>query len=956
MMPDKFYAEKFDPPGKSETYCVMKSKNDEMNNQRGTAVVIALLVMALLMGFVVLALSRTTTETLATANDAAESRAFSAAEASLENMTVNFDKKFEQKLTPTTQDISDVETAPISGFPNYTFENHVTQLGDPQIVVVTGERLQGLSALRQAWEVSTTATDLRTGVTVKLRRQFFNDEVPIFQFGIFYDDDLEFHSGPRFDFGGRVHSNRNLFLKAQTGLYFSSKVSAVGQIVTDVMRNGDSWNSWGGGDKQGNIFVKSNGNYIQLKHDMGSALNGTSNGANLFAFDSDMPPVYANAGWNSYKATFGGNLLSDQPRLDLPLAIDTRQRGGQADYIELIKRGKNLGDFFKNSSGNVVAVTAADVDSPVTTKERYTNKSGIRVSLADTKQGLPGCAAATGTTRCGVQLDGMVSGAKGYIPEKMADYHQATRINGDRFDRGRQNWIKIELVSLNAATGLPVTTNVTEDFLSLGVTEPGPATVYATSSPYPADDNSRSIFKLQRFAIPGNEIKGGDQFLTNFNLGGGDKYNFVVSYDDKGNGADKMPLLDSYSGGNITAMADDDAANLRYVNLKGNWYRIVPFPIMMFDTREGLYNADLDTNKLYPNGQVPLNGVMSMLDVDVANLRSFFKGDFNKLLPTNTPYAVSKGNISLKNTDVPNKNGWVLYVSDRRGDVDFDGEYDMEDIYINSTTGDNDGTLQRGEDVNNDGILEKNYDSDGFLTLSAEAPKYSVKRPPDAAAVVNTKYYRRGVRLINGTLIPGNYDSVTPANTNGFTVASENGIYVQGNYNATGINSVGTPTQSSDYLPHDKADHIPASVVGDAITILSNNWDDASSFNSPFGLSNRKASETTVRFAILAGDTMSSFRASPNQGSADTRLGGGVHNFKRFLEDWSSVRLNYDGSLINLYNSHNNNGAYKNGGGIYSPPTRNWVFDQSFLDPNRLPPGTPFFQSIALTGFQRVNN
>ena len=93
----------------------------------------------------------------------------------------------------------------------------------------------------------------------------------------------------------------------------------------------------------------------------------------------------------------------------------------------------------------------------------------------------------------------------------------------------------------------------------------------------------------------------------------------------------------------------------------------------------------------------------------------------------------------------------------------------------------------------------------------------------------------------------------------------------------------------------------------------------------------------------------------PNQGGGDPRLTGGVHNFKRFLEDWGSNRLNYAGSLINLFNSHNNNGAFKCCTNVYSPPVRNWVFDTTFLDPTRLPPGTPFFQNIQLTGFQRVN-
>ena len=87
------------------------------------------------------------------------------------------------------------------------------------------------------------------------------------------------------------------------------------------------------------------------------------------------------------------------------------------------------------------------------------------------------------------------------------------------------------------------------------------------------------------------------------------------------------------------------------------------------------------------------------------------------------------------------------------------------------------------------------------------------------------------------------------------------------------------------------------------------------------------------------------------------KMNGGVHNFLRFLEDWGSTRLNYCGSLINLYNSHNNNGTYKNGGThVYNPPGRNWIFDASFLDINRLPPGTPYFQDIQVTGFQRINN
>jgi hypothetical protein len=201
------------------------------------------------------------------------------------------------------------------------------------------------------------------------------------------------------------------------------------------------------------------------------------------------------------------------------------------------------------------------------------------------------------------------------------------------------------------------------------------------------------------------------------------------------------------------------------------------------------------------------------------------------------------------------------------------------------------------------------------------------------------------------------YDTTTPSNTKGFTVASENGVYVYGNYNAVGdVVNVGSPSDPVDYLPQGTRD-VPASIAADAVTVLSNGWNDANSFTVPFDGSQRATSNTTTtRFAMLAGDSITTIDATPNQGGNDTRMNGGVHNFIRFLEQWNT-RLNYCGSLINLYNAHNNNGTYKNGSGtVYSPPMRNWVFDASFLDINRIPPGTPFFQQIQITGFQRINN
>ncbi|MBK6590564.1 MAG: hypothetical protein IPG22_19975 [Acidobacteria bacterium] len=107
-------------------------------------------------------------------------------------------------------------------------------------------------------------------------------------------------------------------------------------------------------------------------------------------------------------------------------------------------------------------------------------------------------------------------------------------------------------------------------------------------------------------------------------------------------------------------------------------------------------------------------------------------------------------------------------------------------------------------------------------------------------------------------------------------------MYVDGNYNATSAASPPTSgnTPFNQYYPFD-GDHIPASIVADGVTILSNAWNDGQSFispvTSPYDQSNRIAQSTTIRFAMIAGDTIASRSGSPNQGGISPRLNGGVH-------------------------------------------------------------------------------
>src|ERR1700728_4524365 len=97
----------------------------------------------------------------------------------------------------------------------------------------------GMQGLITPFTLEVTARGIVTGAEVKLQRQVQVVAIPVFQFGIYSDSDLSFFAGPPFNFGGRVHTNGNLWLAANTGpLYLADKVTVVGQVIRTNLENG----------------------------------------------------------------------------------------------------------------------------------------------------------------------------------------------------------------------------------------------------------------------------------------------------------------------------------------------------------------------------------------------------------------------------------------------------------------------------------------------------------------------------------------------------------------------------------------------------------------------------------------------------------------------------------------------------------------------------------------------
>lgn len=914
--------------------------------------VIVLLVSAMLMGFAALVLTRTISENAITVNDTAESRSFNAAEAALEDATRDFATIVENKLTPTTTDITNLAAKRVPFFEDngYTFQKVITQVGNgSQVVTQTKGQFQGLISLRDEWQIDITARDTATGVETQVRRRFFNDRIPIFQFGAFYQDDLEVQDPPLFIFNGRVHSNGNFFTNSNgSDIRFKSKITVGGEIIRDRWKSGAALTT---SEQSSALYAPNATNVdVQWPWTRGSVTCTSGTGGiltDITGRNFPYPNCTTNSNWASFSTAFEGNVVAKAKLLTLPVTRINEP------LIEMIRRGKNIGDQARIGN-SIQAVTAATQDNGTLSRERYANKHGIRVSLSDEKDKLPGCAGVT--TACGVRLDGTLSGGSlGYQPKSMTGY-TATALNANRLKYGsRQVWIKVELVSFDYDLQVPVTTDVTEDILSLGVTEP----VIDSTIPnlqvagMTTATDSRSVLKMQRYAIKGPAVPNfsSPTYVSSQTINS-KALNFVVRYRNVPTGgvstcpSSPCTADDAFAGpadNSIpTSGASDESAHLKTASFDGGSTRvgIVPFPIQIFDVREGNRansTTGTITNKVY------VNGVMSLVDIDVANLRRFLKGDFDGQFPTNTPFAIANGGVGLRSTDVPQNRGWVLYFSDRRGDDNFDGRYNMEDINPNYDS-------NVDEDINGDGTIDK------ATAGNNEAPLVDSQADAGYLAVTDHKFYRRGVRLINATSLPGSYDTVTPdhANTLGFTVASENGVYTLGNYNVSSVTVAGgtNATLSPAYAPQNTALHIPASIVGDAVTVLSNSWNDGESFAFPYALASRTASDTQLRFAMLAGDPITGY--SPNNG-IDGSQNGGLINFKRFLETWTGDRLNYSGSLINLFNSFNSNARHKPNVTVYNPPTRDWTFEETFKDPNRLPPGTPFVYFLTFTGFERVN-
>jgi hypothetical protein len=960
------------------------------NSTQGFTLMAALLILVLLSGVAAGLLFTVTSESRMGGNDLEANRAYYGAESGMEKLTADLSALYTQYQVPTNLQIQNLINFPPTSamVSNMTYNEIITVPLMPDGITpkssfntVSSGSNQGLYAEIIPMTLQVIATR-PGGASVNVTRQVEVSLIPVFQFGVFCGYDCSYFPGPNFGFGGRVHTNQNLFLAIGDGkdLVFNDKLSAFQQVIMDQLENG--WPT----------TTNYNGTVYVPKASSGCLLNGVfpPTGPNCVALPT-AGTVPGDASWSGGYPTVAGAVNINFPSLSAGSTLN-------GFVTNSLTGAKNMQlPFVQNScTSNPPPCTdpisivrkPQPLETPSSTlgTSRLYNKAQIRILLADTQVDLHPERGALGD---GQDVEFPMTPAWS-SPGNTPFQNGAVTLSGGGTEYagfatvGTNGWVSPDRngapLGWAPATQFPLIGELTSVVTTPGtMTGPWIRVEYCTSA-----TTCTGVTK---------------EWLQ---LGFSRVFNTVPTTPGS-NVIDPNAILILQQ---LLPTVAQSAASGHNAGSQGNFY-----PINFYDAREGemrdnAINANTSSGtKTYSSCSV--NGIMNAVELDVGNLAKWLKGS-----------------IGVSGAAVPytNFNGYVLYFSDHRGMLPsthpsnggqtpagvINGESGLEDV-VNWTANLNavapDGVLEPAtyynyspEDVDQNGFLDnwggKNI-GDGFgintntaplnpykrinvanagLATSVDCGSYNtaISAQPTAGALLTGVTDQEGManpvsgarhvlKLVDGGMNSGTLQSylpimpaasgctqsaATPTGCGGFTVASENPVYVQGDYNTTaadpfwGTASNPTPTQTT---------HSAASIIADTVTVLSNQWSDMNSLIFPTSAGNRTPSAPAYYRAAISGGKNIPF-PQPTWANAAQDLGtdGGLHNFLRYLENWGGQTLNYNGSLVSMYYAEYNTGIYKDGPGgtVYSPPPRNYFFDVLFLIPSNLPPATPEFQDL----------
>jgi hypothetical protein len=1005
----------------------MRMRTVERDKEAGVALLSAMLILMLMSALLIGFMAMINSDQAASGVNRDQTQAYAAAHAGVEKLTADLGQLFQANFAPTGAQVnalaatgqeptlSGIQYLSPSGSTGYriTFTDNVGANGlapadgNPDTPVngtpINAGPYQGLTGLITPYTIEVTSRTTG-GAEVRMRREMQTVAIPVFQFGIFSENDLSFFAGPNFAFGGRVHSNQHLFLKQDSGntLTLQDRVTAVGEIIRTHLANGVT------GTHTATVrMARASGCPAAPAAATAACRNLADTEGSLVGTvgSAQNEPTWTNLSMGTYSGWIR-NGRTGARRLDLPVVSDG------ARPVDLIRRPP-LGELATSNVG----------------RQRFYNMGTLRILISDRPTDLtvlPGVVWTAGVSPVPLDTNFVVTAAEvaanaNIIP---AGTHRFAQSAGASFNAVRDAGFRTTpgtssiggYILINRQDRNGTWTDVTKEVLNLGFAGKRLSTG-ALWTPNANNDcvapHPNAIIRVQRYRETIATCAAAVASTT------ASDYWPNVLYDPR------EGMLRDDEGGRPTAAAANAGQGVAAGDARLFW-----------------------------------SGVMHYVELDVSNLRRWLRGDLGG---SNTAACIDGAGPTTCPMDVT---GFVVYFSDRRGNRDRGvdtvagapvvntlvaapggnevvfgddqetGELGFEDnINLAATSAPNnqldhfytdvDLNNRSSEDLNWElpivppanapgrGVLDSygrtarllpNAAANAIVPVNRMITGYggtytptggvfsleaSANLPVDriVARVNRAFFFRRALKLVNGGR------GELPANgSQGLTVTAENPVYIEGNYNACANNVTpmvpvvansgrSTANAANNFQPActggvgfgatPGADHVSAAVIGDAVTFLSNAWNDIRSFNNPhdsgidaaapFMAANaRKATTTWYRTAIISGKGLNFPRANTapaGTDGADWGTDGGAHNFLRFIENWGGnpqMTLNYRGSIISFYTNRQAVGTYKCCSIVYNPPNRGFNFDTEFLTPALLPPRTPMFRDLNTLTFRQI--
>jgi hypothetical protein len=212
--------------------------------EKGFALIGVLLFLVLLSAMAITLSYTVRTEKRIGGSDQEGNLAYYDAEAGMEKMTADLGALYEKTKSPQAQTIKDLgNDQPVLPDVRYKYIFNVVANADgspaSHVQTISAGDFAGLSAQIIPINLDVIATRV-SGAQAHMTRDVEVAQIPVFQFGVFSDSDLSYFAGPDFDFGGRVHTNGNLYLAEGNGrtLTFHDKITASGEIIRATLVNG----------------------------------------------------------------------------------------------------------------------------------------------------------------------------------------------------------------------------------------------------------------------------------------------------------------------------------------------------------------------------------------------------------------------------------------------------------------------------------------------------------------------------------------------------------------------------------------------------------------------------------------------------------------------------------------------------------------------------------------------